>query len=126
MTYQHGMLVLCLDISVFVVNESACACCAHGNGGLQLPAGQLCCVGTEEKGAERKFWGPVVTEPVGLAASYAATCALQFKGVKLPRLSSGLQLCSLDMSGPCEQTSKAGLNITELHSFQSFYFVIHI
>lgn len=55
MTYQRGVLVLHLDFNIFVVDESAFACCAHGNGGLQLVAGHLCCVGYEGKGAERKF-----------------------------------------------------------------------
>lgn len=66
------------------------------------------------KVAERRFYSHVVTEHVRLAVSYAAGFSLQFNGIKFKRLTVGLQLSSLEKPGLYEQTSKVGLNFTEV------------
>ena len=64
--------------------------------------------------AERRFYSHVVAEHVGLAVSYTAGFSLQFDGIKFQRLTVGLQLSSLEKPGLYEQTSKAGLNFTDV------------
>lgn len=63
---------------------------------------------------DRWFYIRVVAEHVGLAVSYAAGFSLQSDGIKFQRLTVGLQLSSLEKPGLYEQTSKVGLNFTEV------------
>lgn len=66
------------------------------------------------KVTERRFYSGVVAEHMGLAVSYAAGFSLQFDGIKFQRLTVGLQLSSLETPGLYGQTSKVGLNFTEV------------
>lgn len=64
------------------------------------------------KVTEGRFYSQVVAEHVGLAVS--SRFLISLNDIKFQKLSVGLQLSSLEKPSLYEQTSKAGLNFTEL------------